>query len=117
MDEKNESFYNIEKIDTNYKIAVLGGKTLNISRKKNDSHFWKFIKIKDDSFNIQNKESCFLKTKGMNIFCDRIPIEETSTFKLNKIYFEVENDSKYKALLENEPIDVLIKYIDLRDLI
>ena len=115
LDEKNESFYNIEKIDSNYKIDVLEGKTLYISRKKNDSHFWKFIKIKDDSFNIQNKESCFLKTKGMNIFCDRIPIEETSTFKLNKIYFEVENDSKYKALLENEPIDVLIKYIDLRD--
>ena len=115
LNDKNESFYNIEKIDSNYKITLLEGKSLNISRNKNDSNFWKFIEIKENSFIIQNKKTCFMKIKNMDIFCDTIPLDEASIFELNKIYFEVDNSKYNITLLKNEPIDVLIKYIDLRD--
>ena len=51
----------------------------------------------------------------MKITCEKIPIEQATQFKLNKIYEEVEVDQIENNIIEKEPIDVLLKYIDLRD--
>ena len=50
-----------------------------------------------------------------NIICDNIPFDKASEFHLTKIYEEVKENKHDNELIEKEPIDVLIKYIDLRD--
>ena len=53
----------------------------------------------------------------MKFICDFVPIEQAEQFILIKIYSEFEdlNNIFKNKLINDEPIDVLIKYIDLRD--
>ena len=67
-----------------------------------DSATWN-ITQSNNNYVISNKNNCFLKIKKFNIKCENIPLEEA------------ENNELDKALIEKEQIDVLIKYIDLRD--
>ena len=83
----------------------------------NISHLWKFIEINNDNYVVQNKKSCFIKIKNLNVFCHNIAIREATQFKIKRIFSEVNNisNSKTNEILKKEPIDVLIKYIDIRD--
>ena len=49
------------------------------------------------------------------ITCENITLKEASILYIFKIYEEVENNDYNYKLMEKEPIDVIIKYIDLRD--
>ena len=51
------------------------------------------------------------------VFCNYIPVEKASSFKLSKIFSEVKSKKNpiNVEILNKEPIDVLIKYIDIRD--
>ena len=52
----------------------------------------------------------------MKVICDNNKFQEATKFQLIKIYYEVnEEQIHYKKLLEKEPIDIIIKYIDLKD--
>ena len=42
-------------------------------------------------------------------------LNENNEFKLIELYKEIDDFSSNSSILENEPIDVLIKYIDLSD--
>ena len=53
--------------------------------------------------------------KKSSIYCENISIEDSSSFLLIKIYEEVKENDKENSIIEKEPIDVLIKYIDLKD--
>ena len=114
LNGKNESFYNIEEINKNLKIYVSESKKIYLTNDKNVSYYWKLIRLKENMFKIKNQDNCYLKIKNIEIYCEAISFNKATTFQLNKIYFEVDN-SKYNILLEKEPIDALIKYIDLRD--
>ena len=113
----NETFYNIQEINLNYKLSILRNKDLVFTKKKSDIQLWNFIKIRKNFYVIKNKDNCYIIVKGKNIFCDTIPFKKATQFKIIRIYSEVDGENSFKSrdLLNNEPIDILIKYIDLRD--
>ena len=53
----------------------------------------------------------------MKIICGLKEEYQATEFDINKIFFEIDKNVKFNDLkiLRNEPIDVLIKYIDLYD--
>ena len=117
----NESFYNIEKIHTREELIYLENKQL-IFRKKdinnlNNLSLWNVIKIKNNNYILRNKNQCYIRIiKNNIIICDNITIDDATTFNLIKIYEEVEqNNNRDYELINNEPIDIIIKYIDLKD--
>ena len=116
----NGSFYKIEQIDSNNRLVYLKEKELIFDKINTTFDLWNIHKISYDSYTIKNINSCYIIAIKFHIFCNYIPEKKASKFKLIKIYNEVnENDKNSiinKEILNNEPIDILIKYIDLRDL-
>jgi hypothetical protein len=114
--QSNNSYYNIEQIIKKGKLGY-SDENLNIilSREKNSNIQWNFIKKGNHKYIIKNKEDCYIKISNLKITCEKIPKEQATQFKLNKIYEEVEVDQIENDIIEKEPIDVLLKYIDLRD--
>ena len=113
----NNSFYIIENLRYNLKLYSRDNQVILKSRFTNDNNnfLWLIIKKKENSFLIMNKNGCNVKLLNSNkIFCINSN-EEASEFYLLKIYEEVSHNEEDIKLIENEPIDVLIKYIDLRD--
>ena len=64
-----------------------------------------YIQIENNIKNYDYNGKCYLTTE----------ISTKNELKLIKLYTEKRNDMYSNKLLENEPIDVLIKYIDLYD--
>ena len=91
--QSNNSYYNIEQIIKKRKLGY-SDKNLKIilCRKKNSNIKWNFIKRGIHKFIIKNKEDCYIKIRNLKITCEKIPIEQATQFKLNKIYEEVEVD-------------------------
>jgi hypothetical protein len=58
---------------------------------------------------------CYIYYKDNNLKCENIKKNEASIFSLIKIYEELNHSKKDLELIEKEPIDLVIKYIDLRD--
>ena len=118
-DNCNISFYYIEHVKTDLNLILLKNNSqqlkLELINKKNELSLWNIIKTKNNKYIFQNKNKCYLKINGFNITCKKIPIEESSQFNLIKIYEEEYDKQLDKTIIEKEPIDVLIKYIDLRD--
>ena len=113
----NDFYYNIEEIYTKCMLLYLESKDLIFSKKNYESlSLWKFIKTNNNKYIIQNKNNCSIVIKNANIICDNIPLNEATEFTLFKIYEEVILDNQSdNELLEKEPIDIIIKYIDLKD--
>ena len=116
----NGSFYKIEQIDSNNRLVYLKEKELIFDKINTTFDLWNIHKISYDSYTIKNINSCYIIAIKFHIFCNYIPEKKASKFKLIKIYNEVNESDKNsiinKEILNNEPIDILIKYIDLRDL-
>ena len=113
------SYYNIELINTNlnliYERNITQNVILDLIVENKDSSLWTFIKAENNNYRIQNKKKCFIRIKELKIFCENIPESEASLFILTKLYEEVNKWELDNELIEKEPIDLLIKYIDLRD--
>ena len=106
-------FYRIEEIESNKKLSPTQSNELNLNTYTNNINLWKFIKIKEKKYVIQNYSKCFILISFNKSLCSFISIDNATIFEFNKIFSEIkQKDSK---LLRDEPIDVLIKYIDLRD--
>ena len=58
---------------------------------------------------------CYIYYKNNNLKCENIKKNEASIFSLIKIYEELNHSKKDLELIEKENIDLVIKYIDLRD--
>ena len=116
-DYYSNDYHYIEEIYTKYKLIYLENKELLFTKMNyNKFNLWKFIKTNNNKYIIQNKNNCSIVIKKSSIICENIPLNEASEFKLFKIYEEVILDNqRHNELLEKEPIDVLIKYIDLKD--
>ena len=112
-----KKYYTIEHSNTNLQLISSSINEIKIvfPLQKSDSSLWTFYLIGDNNCKIQNKNKCFVKLINSNIVCQNIIIEEASVFKFLKIYNEISNSESDKQLIDKEPIDVLIKYIDLRD--
>ena len=118
-DNLNNTSYIIEEILYNKKLTHSENNLLFLRRIKNNLQFWKIININDDNdYLIQNiLNNCYIKIINNKIFCNLISSQKASAFQLIKIYDEI--DKNHNLLnyinINKEPIDVLIKYIDLRD--
>ena len=113
----NNSFYLIESVNSKKKFFLSQNKISVITQfnKAEDHYFWSFININKNSFIIKNKQGCYIKiTKKKKVICN-VSIDKASKFSLIKIYAEATYTKEDLELIENEPIDVLIKYIDLKD--
>ena len=113
----DDSFFCIKYIKNNINLSYSKENILTFENKYNNLSLWKFIKIDENIFVIKNYNNCYLKINKPNFFCENISQNEATPVELNKIFFE-EKKKKNKInrkLLSNEPIDVLIKYIDLKD--
>ena len=67
---------------------------------------------------IQNKIGCFvIVIRNKKIVCKINSKPQASEFKIVNIYYEINEEMKIKdyKILSNEPIDAIIKYIDLND--
>jgi hypothetical protein len=115
----NISFYYIEHVKTGLNLILFKNNSqqlkLELINKKNELGLWNIIETNNNKYIIQNKNKCYLKINGFNITCENFSIEESSQFSLIKIYEEAYDKQLDKTIIEKEPIDVVIKYIDLRD--
>ena len=113
----NETFYNIEKISKKFKLTFLENKQLYFNKINDNLNLWSFIKIGDNEYLIKNKNNCYIKVKESNIYCDNISIYNATKFLLFRIFSETKQNITDKdiKLLDEEPIDILTKYINLRD--
>lgn len=114
----NDTFYIIEETKTNNKLTYFENNILSLKR-KNNLQFWKLIEINDgNDYLIQNTlNNCYVRVNNLEVFCDIMSPQKASEFKLIKIYNEIDkknNTSNYR-IINKQPIDVLIKYIDLND--
>ena len=115
----NQSF----GIDDTGEIKLYNHDTNGVSEKIK----WRFIKINDNEFLLQNLyNGKFLEMKNRNakyypictssLNIDKIDeIGKTFKFSFYKICEEVHIKPEHIPLIENEPVDILIKYIDLTD--
>jgi hypothetical protein len=110
--QSNNSFYIIEHAKTNLKLT-LSSSDLKLSNDKDNKEEWNFMES-DGKYYIQNINKCYIKYIK-KLICDNISLTNATQFILIKIYEEVNNSEDDLDLIEREPIDVLIKYIDLRD--
>ena len=120
LDDKNLTYYFIEHTNTNFKISCNEKKEINllleIEENKKDFFLWNFINVVNNSFILQNKSyKCFIVIRNYSIYCENIPLNMSSQFRLLKIYKEVKENEINIEIIDKEPIDVLIKYIDLKD--
>ena len=87
---------------------------------------WKIFKIEENQYVIQNAQtSNFMEINNNYLQCTNtlpFPIDEHKSeikdvfkFNLFRLYEEVEFTPEQLEIIEKEPIDVLIKYIDLSD--
>ena len=120
----NSIYYNIEHLKSKLFLGIKINETiiypiiLNKEKTENEtlSFGFKFSKIENNAYIIQNKNGCFLKEYKQKIICMEEKPDQSSHFHLLKIFTEIDRSNKENELfLEKEPIDVLIKYIDLSD--
>ena len=78
---------------------------------------WQFLKEKgkDSSFIIKNKIGCILNEIRNRFFCSFN--DKRTSFNFMKLYEEKKKNitDEEKKILDDEPIDVFIKYIDVND--
>ena len=103
----NQSFTFIKNIDPNIQLRKIDEKQANAK--------WIIIEVKKDSYKIQNINGCYMKIKESKITCKNITLNEASEFNFIKEFEELYENQLDEEIIEKEPIDVLIKYIDLRD--
>ena len=116
--ERNVYFYKIEDLETNSKLSCENNSELVLNNKIDKSELWKIIRINETNYLIENYNHYYLTIEKNKINCKLIPSELATYFQLVKIYSENlkdTGDSLNNKLLKQEPIDVLIKYIDLKD--
>ena len=115
----NECFFNIEAIQTHDKLSYLDNKEVIFKNNIDNTQLWKLIQINENNYVIENYNKCFLTIKNNKLICDFISYYSAAIFQILKIYTEYAKNEKInlknKLILEKEPIDVLIKYIDLND--
>lgn len=114
--EFNNQYYSIELVKKKRKLGYSNKNLIIIlCREKYSNIEWKFIKIENNNYIIKNKQKCYFKIKNFKITCEKIPFEQATRFKLIKIYEEAKVSQIDNEIIEKEPIDVVIKYIDMRD--
>ena len=108
----NNDYYYIENVISKLKLSVNKNNLELVS--EGDKMEWIFIKL-EDKYIIKNiKEQCYITKKWFSIICENKE-KEAIKFELKKIFELVKHTKEDLQLIENTPVDILIKYIDLSD--
>ena len=116
-----EAIFNNKRLGVNKKDNI---KFYNKIENKNlEKTIWNIIKIKENQFLIYNKYNLnLIEAKKDKVICRKKYNSEILTEKNNnflfyflKLYEEINNQQKYMQIIKKEPIDIVIKYIDLTD--
>ena len=125
----NSEQYYIESVTANKRLSTDNYNVLLLDKNKIDikeRSIWNIIKIKNNEFLIQNNatkrlfKSFFMQCK-LSETLEEISSKNTSEidnsykFSFLKLYEEVKLKPEHLAFISNEPVDVVIKYIDLSD--
>ena len=125
--EKNTSLYTIESVSYKKIIGLNDNKNIVLLDPNRADLFtniyWEIIPLKNKEYIIQNNntKTIFEISGGNNIQCsitllelgDNIP--DSYKFSFFKLYEEALIKPDHKEYIDKEPVDVLIKYIDLTD--
>ena len=115
--KKYEKMSYIGKIDKVELQIEVNDKIINDEKDSHLNYQWEFLKEKgkENSFIIRNKLGCILNKVESLFFCTFN--ERRTFFNLMQIYQENQKNmtKEEKKILDDEPIDVVINYIDLND--
>ena len=124
----NSPQYYIESIISNKRLSVDNNNIILLDKNNTEGKesTWNIIKIKNNEFLIQNNATKrlmkynFLKPFELSktleeISSKNINIDNSYKFSFLKLYEEVKLKPEHLAFIDNEPVDVVIKYIDLSD--
>ena len=135
---KNKEYFDIiETIQNSYYIICRDSKKIigvdknrteqlrmysSFDKENKNLNIWKLIKVKSQVYFIQNDlNKKYLAFNGKNVVLANVDFQNASNklnyeFRILKMYEEIGNIDSYQLkMIENEPIDLFIKYIDLRD--
>ena len=110
---KNSQLYIGVKIGKGKNYPIITSKVVQ-NNNNTISFEWEIINATENTFYIYNKAGCYLKDNKNDIVCAVNPISYVEFYML-KLYTEVNITKEDELILEKEPIDVFIKYIDLSD--
>ena len=115
--DKNTSYFLFESLEHNKKIYSEKNKVLADTKFDNSSKnfFWSFINNNTNSVVIKNINGCYIQISSFLTITCIDSFQNASQFYVIKIYEEVNHTEEDIKLIEKEPIDILIKYIDLND--
>ena len=115
--DKNTSYFLFESLDHNKKIYSEKNKVLADTKFDNSSKnfFWSFINNNTNSVVIKNINGCYIQISSFLTITCIDSFQNASQFYFIKIYEEVNHTEEDIKLIEKEPIDILIKNIDLND--
>ena len=113
----NDIYYNIEELNPKKKLCYLSNMQLIFLREYTNSISWKIIGKDNNNYIIENRDNCYIKFYENKLFCEKTESSHATQFKIIKIFTEInqETSSYNLELINKTPIDLLIKYIDLRD--
>ena len=116
------SVYNIEHVKTQQLLIADPPDVKLVQKTKTNSNTtllsdWTFILQYENKYIIQNTNTeCYIVYEDSKLKCKNIEDNDATIFTFIKIYDEVNNNNALDLeILEKEPVDVAIKYIDLSD--
>jgi len=119
---EDKNFYYIELKSRNKKVGLSTNTTIslygNITGMDISKFLWKITKVGDSEYTIMNKyNNKYLYKNKISLICGDFDDKnkELFQFKIFKLLEEVEFKKEYVDIVEKEPIDVVMKYIDLTD--
>ena len=119
---ENKNFYYIELKSRNKKIGLSNNTTISLYSNTTgmdiSKFLWKITKVGDSKYTIKNKYSNKnLYKNKTSLICGDFDNKKKDLFqfKIFKLLEEVEFKKEYVDIVEKEPIDVVMKYIDLTD--
>ena len=111
-----ESYLGIEINKTNNENNIIILMNKEKYEFENISFLFVLEEIEYNTFLIKSKLGCYLYENNYNILCSFQPNAKHHYFYLLRLFSEVDKENKQDLeKIEKEPIDVLIKYIDLSD--
>ena len=112
----NEQFYYIEEIERKERITLSNTDTLNLEKNITNLQLWNIIEINENNYIMKNFNNCYLIIDNLELVCHNVSAKDATNIQLILIYKEIEGKNSINSqILDKEPIDVLIKYIDLKD--
>ena len=112
-----KSLYIIQHIKSNLFLTAETPNLKLIKKSGNKKEYkeWNIFEVNDNKYIIQNVNKCYIFYKNNNLLCENIKKNQALKFSFLKLYEEVIHSQQDLELIEKEPVDVIIKYIDLRD--